>query len=87
MVNTLPRGNLWTYGIVKSRLVLKAINRETPSTAFVTILIRFRYDGSSLLCRATHVDVEMRQRRVGNIHVVCCILPDVSVVERLYERK
>ena len=78
---------MWTYGTIKSRLILKAINRETPSTTFVTILIRLRYDGSGLLCYAAHVDVEMRHGRVGNIHVVCCILPDVFVIEWLYEHE
>ena len=78
---------MWTYGIVESRLVFETINRIAPGSAFVAILIRLRYDRSGLLGRAANEGVEVRYRKVGNVHVVCRVFPDVPVVEWLSERE
>ena len=82
-----PLGNLHTYGVVESGFVFKPINRETPSTTFVAILIRLGYDGGGLLRLATNKFVGTGSREVGDVHVSCCILPDVPVIERLDKRE
>jgi len=80
----IPRiGNPWTYRIVESRDVFETVNRETPSPAFVAVLIRLRYDRSGLLCRGTNERVEIGYRGVGNVQVICRIIPDVFVIEWL----
>ena len=84
---TFLLGNLRTYGIVESGFVFKPINRETTSATFVAILICLRYDGGGLLCRAANEIVGLGDRKVGDVHVSCCILPDVLVIERLDERE
>jgi len=78
---------MWTYGIVEPRLVFKTINRETPGAAFVATLIRLRYDRSGLLYNGASESVEIRYRKVRNVHVLCRVLPDVSVIEWLNEHE
>ena len=80
-----PHSNLGTYCVVESRFILKAINRVAPAASFVAILICLRYDGGCLLQDVTDESVQRRSIRIGDIHVVCCIVPEVPVVEWLEE--
>lgn len=74
---------MWTYSIVEPGLVFETINRETTGAAFVATLIRLRYDRGGLLCHGASESVEIRYRRVSNVHVICCVLPDVFMIEWL----
>ena len=78
-----PQSSTGTYRAIKPGLILKAVNRETSRTPFVAILVGLRHDGGGLLRGATNEGIERRNTRIGDIHVVCCIFPNVSVIEWL----